>query len=68
MGLSLGTDVRGAKLIGHGGAISGYTSDASWYLDAPLVGTYAGHCRSREMIAEITPGALPFAIPELPGL
>jgi CubicO group peptidase (beta-lactamase class C family) len=36
MGLSLGTDVRGARLIGHGGAISGFTADASWYPDAQL--------------------------------
>jgi hypothetical protein len=31
MGLSVGPDVRGAMLIGHGGAIGGFTSDVSWY-------------------------------------
>jgi CubicO group peptidase (beta-lactamase class C family) len=36
MGLSVGADVRGAMLIGHGGSISGFTADASWYPDAQL--------------------------------
>jgi CubicO group peptidase (beta-lactamase class C family) len=31
MALSVGPDVRGAMLIGHGGAIAGFTADASWY-------------------------------------
>jgi hypothetical protein len=31
MGLSVGPDVRGTMLIGHGGAIAGFTADASWY-------------------------------------
>jgi hypothetical protein len=28
--------IRGTRLIGHGGAISGFTSDASWYPDETL--------------------------------
>ena len=36
MGISVGNDVRGARMIGHGGAITGFTSDARWYPDANL--------------------------------
>lgn len=36
MGLSLGTNPRGARVIGHGGGIPGFTSDARWYPDADL--------------------------------
>ena len=36
MGLGFGTDARGLTRIGHGGAITGYVSDASWYPDAKL--------------------------------
>lgn len=36
MGLSLGTDPRGPYMIGHGGSISGFTSDARWYPEAEL--------------------------------
>jgi CubicO group peptidase (beta-lactamase class C family) len=36
MGLSVGTDARGLKWIGHGGSIAGFTADASWYPDAQM--------------------------------
>jgi CubicO group peptidase (beta-lactamase class C family) len=36
MGLSVGRDVRGTRLIGHGGAIDGFLADASWYPDSSL--------------------------------
>jgi CubicO group peptidase (beta-lactamase class C family) len=36
MALALGTDSRGARLIGHGGAIGGFNAQASWYPDAEL--------------------------------
>jgi CubicO group peptidase (beta-lactamase class C family) len=36
MGLALGVDARGLKRIGHGGAITGYVSEANWYPDAQL--------------------------------
>jgi len=36
MGLALGTDVRGIKMIGHGGSIPGFASHARWYPDAQL--------------------------------
>ena len=36
MGLEIGTDARGLMRIGHGGAISGYASEADWYPDAQL--------------------------------
>lgn len=36
MALTVGADVRGAQLIGHGGAIAGFTAETSWYPDAEL--------------------------------
>lgn len=36
MGLSLSMDPRGARLIGHGGGIPGFVSEARWYPDADL--------------------------------
>lgn len=36
MGIAVGPDIRGAKVIGHGGAIDGFTSDTRWYPDANL--------------------------------
>lgn len=36
MGVGLGTDERGAKMIGHGGAIDGFTADTRWYPDSNL--------------------------------
>jgi CubicO group peptidase (beta-lactamase class C family) len=36
MGLSVGRDVRGTRLINHGGAIDGFLADASWYPDSSL--------------------------------
>lgn len=36
MGLGVGTDIRGFRYIGHGGAISGFVSETTWYPDAQL--------------------------------
>ena len=100
MGLSVGTDIRGTRMIGHGGAIAGFGADARWYPDAqlavvvlinsngpvspsalaselagelippvrraqrpftgdaaPLLGSYAGPSRGREMTVEVTQAA-----------
>jgi CubicO group peptidase (beta-lactamase class C family) len=100
MGIAVGKDVRGLNFIGHGGSISGFTAEATWYPDAqaaivvlmnsngnidpgavagelaaellpwtrpvvkqfsgdptPLLGTYKGPSRGREMIMEVTQGA-----------
>ena len=98
MGLAVYKDSRGLNVIGHGGGIGGFTSEASWYPDAqaavvvlmncncridpgavggelaaellptppppamtsftgdaaPLVGTYKGPSRGREMTIEVT--------------
>lgn len=67
MGLSIGTDVRGARHIGHGGAISGYTSDASWYPDAQLAvvvlmnstGPVSPSALASELAGEIIPPKRP---------
>jgi len=100
MGIGVGKDSRDLNVIGHGGGIAGFTSEASWYPDAqaaivvlmnsngnidpgaiagelaaellpwtrpvlkqfsgdvaPLLGTYKGPSRGREMVMEVTQGA-----------
>ena len=99
MGLAVGKDVRGLNVIGHGGAIGGFTAEANWYPDAqmaivvlmnsngnidpgavagelaaellpwqrpvvrqfsgdvtPLLGTYKGPSRGRDMLMVVTQG------------
>ena len=34
MGIAVGKDIRGLNFIGHGGGISGFVSEATWYPDA----------------------------------
>jgi CubicO group peptidase (beta-lactamase class C family) len=36
MGVNLGKDVRGINMIGHGGSIDGFKSEAVWYPDAKM--------------------------------
>lgn len=36
MGLFVGNDARGLKVIGHGGAIGGFVGQADWYPDAKM--------------------------------
>jgi CubicO group peptidase (beta-lactamase class C family) len=36
MGIAVGTDIRGLKEIGHGGAIDGFVSQTTWYPDAQM--------------------------------
>ena len=36
MGIGVSTDVHGRRMIGHGGAITGFTADTRWYPDADL--------------------------------
>lgn len=36
MGIGVGTDIRGLKEIGHGGAIDGFVSQTTWYPDAQM--------------------------------
>jgi CubicO group peptidase (beta-lactamase class C family) len=104
MGLAVGPDVRGTNRISHGGAISGYTADASWYPEeklaivvlmnssgpispsalaselagaiiapkavnrpftgdaSPLIGTYVGASRGRELTVEIRQGPTTLAL------
>ena len=99
MGIAVGKDTRGLNFIGHGGAIGGFTAEATWYPDAqaaivvlmnsngnidpgavagelaaellpwerpvvkqfsgdatPLLGTYKGPSRGRDMIMVVTQG------------
>lgn len=36
MALEVGTDTRGLRVIGHGGAIGGFVAQADWYPDAQM--------------------------------
>ena len=36
MGVNLGKDIRGINMIGHGGSIDGFRSEAIWYPDAQM--------------------------------
>ena len=36
MGIGVGTDIRGLKEIGHGGAIDGFVAQTTWYPDAQM--------------------------------
>jgi CubicO group peptidase (beta-lactamase class C family) len=36
MGLSVTNDMRGARIIGHGGAIDGFVAETRWYPDSDL--------------------------------
>lgn len=36
MGIGVGTDVRGLRVIGHGGSIPGFAAEAAWYPDAQM--------------------------------
>jgi CubicO group peptidase (beta-lactamase class C family) len=107
LGLQLNTDAHGRRYIGHGGAIDGFTAEASWYPDAqmavvvlinsngnlnpgavaaqlaaevlpgtapalaqftgdaaPLLGTYQGPSRGRDMLVEVTqtPEGIAFSV------
>lgn len=75
MGLGIGTDIRGLRAIGHGGAITGYVAEATWYPDADLYvvmlvnsngnvdpGAFAG-----ELAAEILPWTRPTPPPPFTG-
>ena len=53
MGIGVGKDVRGLNYIGHGGGITGFVSEATWYPDAQLAVVVLMNANSN-----IDPGAL----------
>jgi CubicO group peptidase (beta-lactamase class C family) len=53
MGLAVYKDSRGLNTIGHGGGISGFTSEASWYPDAQAAVVVLMNCN-----CSIDPGAV----------
>lgn len=63
MALSVGHDVRGTMVIGHGGAIAGFNAYAGWYPDAKLAvvvlmnsnGPVSPEGLARELAGEIAP-------------
>jgi len=71
MGISVGNDIRGLKYIGHGGAITGFVSEASWYPDAQLAvvvlmnsnGPVSPSALASELAGEILPVTRPNVVP-----
>jgi CubicO group peptidase (beta-lactamase class C family) len=67
MGIGVGTDLRGLREIGHGGAIAGFVSQASWYPDSELAvvvlmnsaGPVSPAALARELAWAILPGTPP---------
>jgi len=69
MALSVGPEISGAMLVGHGGSISGFSAQANWYPDADLAvvvlinsnGPVAAGSLAGELAFEIMPRtSLPF--------
>src|SRR5688572_9787726 len=44
MGIANWKDIRGSHIIGHGGGIGGFTSEAAWYPDAQLAVVVLMNC------------------------
>ncbi|HKS05375.1 MAG TPA: serine hydrolase domain-containing protein [Gemmatimonadaceae bacterium] len=71
MGLAVGNDVRGSRMIGHGGSIDGFTSDARWYPDSNLYvvvlfnsgGPVSPSALASELAGAIIPQTLPVLRP-----
>ena len=67
MGISVTTDVRGLREIGHGGGIDGFVSYATWYPDAQLAvvvlmnsaGPVSPAAVAGELAAEVIPWTRP---------
>ena len=67
MGLSVGTDVRGLRRIGHGGGIAGFVTEVTWYPDSQLAvvvimnstGPINPAALGSELAAEVMPGKRP---------
>ena len=67
MGISVGNDPRGFRKIGHGGAITGFVAEASWYPDAQLAvvvlqngaGRISPAAVGAELAGAIIPGTMP---------
>jgi hypothetical protein len=67
MGLSVGTDVRGLRRIGHGGGIAGYVTEVTWYPDSQLAivvlmnsnGPISPAALASELAGEIMPWTRP---------
>ncbi|HEX8693612.1 MAG TPA: serine hydrolase domain-containing protein [Longimicrobium sp.] len=67
MGLQVGTDFRGLRHIGHGGAITGFSAHAAWYPDAEMAVVVLMNSSSNldpgalagELAAEVLPGTRP---------
>ncbi len=71
MGVGVGTDPRGLKVIGHGGAIGGFVGQADWYPDAQMAvvvlmnsnGNLDPAAISGELAAEVLPWTRPTFAP-----
>lgn len=67
MGIGVGRDARGLSFIGHGGAIGGFTTEATWYPEARLAivvlmnsnGTVSPAAVAEELAGAILPWTRP---------
>ena len=67
MGLAVAEDTRGLSMIGHGGAIDGFTSQATWYPDGQLaivvLMNSAGPVSPAALVSELAGAILPWTRP-----
>jgi CubicO group peptidase (beta-lactamase class C family) len=67
MGIGVGRDPGGRRFIGHGGAITGFNAEATWYPDADLYVVYMvnsnGNVDPGAFAAELSAEILPVKMP-----
>ncbi len=70
MGIGVGTDVRGLKVIGHGGSIGGFMAEAGWYPDAQMAVVVLtntnGNLDPGALAGELAGEVLPWTRPSYP--
>lgn len=67
MGIGVGRDPGGRRYIGHGGSITGFGAEATWYPDADLYVVYmvnsSGNVDPGAFAAELAAAILPWRLP-----
>ena len=69
MGLQVGSDIRGLRYIGHGGAIAGFMTEVGWYPDAQMavvvLTNSLGNLDAGAVASELAGEVLPWTRPTL---
>jgi D-alanyl-D-alanine carboxypeptidase len=67
LGIGVGTDARGLRVIGHGGSIAGFAAEAAWYPDARMAVVVLmnsnGNLSPGALVGELAGEALPWTRP-----